>query len=393
MGLLGCLLLITIALQLYAPIILGQFIDDARAGAPLNGLYLMALGFIGLIAVAQLFSVMTSYQAEIVGWTATNALRSDLTRHILNLDLRFHNRYTAGELIERVDGDVGTLHQFFALLVVRIIGNALLLIGLLIVLFWQDSLIGLGVLAFVIVIAIIFYRIRHLAVEAIIKDRQATADLGGFWEEHLLATEDLRSNGAVDYVLNQQGPLHWQVLQATRKARFLGWSMHGSYIALHIFGYALIFVLGGYLYLQGDVTLGTVYLVFHYLGLVVVNLRAFVRELDTLQRARASLSRIRGLLREKSLLGTRDETGYAAISPAYLQFTDVAFAYGEQPVLQGVTFGLQKGERMALLGRTGSGKSTIARLLFRFYDPQVGQIRLGGEPLQGLPLSGLRRRI
>ena len=163
--LLGCLLLITIALQLYAPIILGQFIDDARAGAPLNGLYIMALSFIGLIAVAQLFSVMTSYQAEIVGWTATNALRSDLTRHILKLDLSFHNRYSAGELIERVDGDVGTLHQFFALLVVRIIGNALLLAGLLIILFWQDSLIGLGVLAFVFVIAIIFYRIRHLAVE------------------------------------------------------------------------------------------------------------------------------------------------------------------------------------------------------------------------------------
>ena len=107
------LLLTTLGLELYAPLLLGGFIDGARASQPLGELYGAALTFLSLIVAAQLVSVATTYQAEIIGWTATNALRHDLTAHLLDLDLGFHQEHAAGELIERVDGDVGALHHFF----------------------------------------------------------------------------------------------------------------------------------------------------------------------------------------------------------------------------------------------------------------------------------------
>ena len=241
----------------------------------------------------------------------------------------------------------------------------------------------------------ILFRLRHLAVEAILADRQLNARLNGFWEERLVATADLRGNGAVEHVLQCQQPLNWQVLQLTRKGRNLGWTVHGVYIGLHIIGSALIFAVAAALYLRGGATLGSVYLVFHYLGLVVINLRGFVRELDSLQRATASLRRVEELFARQNRLSSPAKT--AAVPPpvddVLLSFTDVTFAYENRPVLNNLSFSLGPGEKLALLGRTGSGKSTLARLIFRFYDPQSGQITLHGQPLSQWPLPELRSRI
>ncbi|MCA9986249.1 MAG: ABC transporter ATP-binding protein, partial [Anaerolineales bacterium] len=389
------LLLTTLGLELYAPLILGGFIDGARAGQALSELYGAALTFLGLIVAAQLVSVATTYQAEIIGWTATNALRHDLTAHLLDLDLGFHQDHSAGELIERVDGDVGALHHFFAQFLIRIVGNALLLLGLLIIVLVQHWQVGLTLGLFSFFVGASLFRLRHLAVEAILADRQLNARLNGFWEERLVASADLRGNGAVEHVLQSQQPLNWQALQLTRKGRNLGWTVHGVYIGLHIIGSALIFAVAASLYLRGQATLGSVYLVFHYLGLVVINLRGFVRELDTLQRATASLRRVEALFARQNRLPAPAKAAAAPppVDDVLLSFADVTFAYEDRPVLHNLSFNLAPGEKLALLGRTGSGKSTLARLVFRFYDPQAGQISLHGRPLPQWPLSELRGRI
>ena len=394
-GLSASLLLVTLALQLYAPLILGDFLDGARAGLPLSELYRAALTFLSLIAAAQLVSVATTYQAEIVGWTATNALRHDLTAHLLHLDLGFHQEHAAGELIERVDGDIGALHHFFAQFLMRIVGNALLLLGLLAIVLAQHWQVGLTLAIFSLFVGAILFRLRYLAVEAILADRQLNARLTGFWEERLVATADLRGNGAIEHILQTQQPLNWQVLQLARKGRDLGWAVHAVYISLHIIGYALIFAVAAALYLRGQATLGSVYLVFHYLGLVVINLRGFVRELDTLQRATASLHRIEALFARQNRLpaSTKQATVPTPVTGELLRFTNVTFAYGDRPVLHNLSFNLAPGKKLALLGRTGSGKSTLARLVFRFYDPQSGQITLHGQPLPHWPLPELRARI
>src|SRR5262245_32603959 len=117
------LLLASLAVELVNPLILRAFIDEARAGVPLESLLWLAGIFLAVAVATQVVSVAETYVAQDVGLTATNHLRADLTRHLLHLDLGFHNARTPGELIERVDGDVTTLGNFFSRLVITLIGN------------------------------------------------------------------------------------------------------------------------------------------------------------------------------------------------------------------------------------------------------------------------------
>ena len=131
-ALLAVLLLGNIGLQLVNPQIMRHFIDTAQSGGDLQALLRVALLFIGIALVQQVVSVLATYTSENVGWTATNALRADLAQHCLRLDMSFHNARTPGEMIERLDGDVTALSDFFSQFVIQVVGNALLLVGVLV---------------------------------------------------------------------------------------------------------------------------------------------------------------------------------------------------------------------------------------------------------------------
>src|SRR6185312_16666985 len=115
-----------------------RFIDRATAGRPLRELILLSLLAMGVALAGQALAVVDTYVAENVSWAATNALRADLLAHLLGLDASFHHAHTPGELIERVDGDVGTLARFFSRFTVYVIGNAVLMAGVLGLLYALD---------------------------------------------------------------------------------------------------------------------------------------------------------------------------------------------------------------------------------------------------------------
>src|SRR6266542_2868986 len=146
--LLSALLLASAALQLVNPQIVRTYIDAAREGAPLGTLVVAALTFTGVALLGQVIALAETYIASNVGWQATNALRADLVAHCLALDLSFHNARTPGELIERVDGDVSTLANFFSRFVVVVVGNVVILLGALILVAREDWRVGLLFLGF-----------------------------------------------------------------------------------------------------------------------------------------------------------------------------------------------------------------------------------------------------
>src|SRR5438045_3146835 len=145
---LAALLVAGIVLQLANPQILRAFIDDALAGSGLDSLVRLAGLFLVAAILNQVVAIAETFVAENVGLTATNELRIDLTGHCLELDLNFHRSKTPGELIERVDGDVANLSNFFARFVVQIIGNAFLLVAMLALLFAVHAWVGAVVAAF-----------------------------------------------------------------------------------------------------------------------------------------------------------------------------------------------------------------------------------------------------
>ena len=145
-------LLSNIGLQLISPQILRYFIDEALAGSTVGRLVWIAVLFTAIAVVQQAVNVVAVYTSGRVGWTATNALRGDLARHCMKLDMSFHNRHTPGEMIERIDGDAEELGSFFSTFVIQILGSVILLAGILILLFREEWRAGLALTAFSLIV-------------------------------------------------------------------------------------------------------------------------------------------------------------------------------------------------------------------------------------------------
>ncbi len=203
MGLLAVILCGTICVQVVTPLVASHFIDQATSGGDMRDLIVLALLTMGLALAGQGLAVAETYVAENVSWAATNGLRADLVAHLLRLDATFHTAHTPGELIERVDGDVATLARFFSRFVVYVLGNGVLLVGVLGLLYHVDWRVGLGMSAFVVLALTAMLRIRAVATPSWAADRQASADFFGFLGEYLSGLEDIRSSGAGAFVLRR----------------------------------------------------------------------------------------------------------------------------------------------------------------------------------------------
>lgn len=400
-GLLGVLLLAGAGLELLNPTILRSFIDQAigaielsaaDAQATLQSLMLLAALFIGVAVLTQVAAIAATFLSEQIGWTSTNQLRSDLARHCLGLDLPFHSKRTAGEMIERVDGDVTALAQFFSQFTVQIGGSGLLLIGVLVMLWRESMLVGTVMTIFAISVLLILLRMRNLAVPSVTADREAQAMLFGTIEERLAGLDDIRANAGGSYVLQRLDAAMREVVRRALRATLMMTVLWGGTVQLFAIGYALALGLGIYLYLRGAATLGTVYLFFQYTSLLRRPLEGISEQLRVLQQASAGLGRIEELRALDSSI--RDGSNPQILEGALgLRFEHVHFAYEHNPTITDLSFELAPGTVLGLLGRTGSGKTTLTRLLLRLYDINSGAIRLNGIDLRELKLAELRRRV
>ncbi len=390
--LMSLLLLASIGLQLVVPQILRFFIDQAIAGGLLEVLLRAALLFFGVAFSNQLLAALATYFGADVGWTATNAMRADLTRHCLKLDMGFHNARTPGELIERIDGDVTALSNFFSQFVVRVLGGVLLLIGILVLLWLEHWLVGLILTIFVAIVSWILAYRREVAVPATHAEREANAKLFGFIEERLAGIEDIRANGGGVYTMRRFHGVMRQFFNSGLRAWLLRSTLWTFAIGLFGLGYVMTLGLGVYLFSLGAITLGTAYLFVQYMVMIETPLEQITQQMEELQKAAASIARVDELLRLNSKLppgnSHRLKAGALAVS-----FERVSFAYDDKPVLDKVSFQLSPGQVLGLLGRTGSGKSTLTRLLFRLYDPSSGQVRLSGVDTRDADLALLRQHV
>ena len=391
--LLGVLLVSSIGLRILAPQIMRGFIDSALAGEALEILTTTALAFIGIALLQQIMSVSVTYLGENVAWTATNSLRAELAWQALNLDMRFHNDHTPGELIERIDGDVTELATFFSQFALNLVSNGLLLTGILGALFFEDWRAGLAFSVYSVATILALGRLKDIAVPHQKAKRQAEAELYGFIEEQLAGTEDIRSSGAVDYSIRELFRLQAHILKHDRLSHFKRWIIENAMGLALTLGNLLAITSGYWLFSAGLVTIGTVYLFIHYLNLLEEPFWAMTHEIESFQTIGACVERLAEF--RKFQPEVRDGAGVDLHAhPLTLAFEDVTFSYnGNDSVLSGLSFNLPPGSVLGLLGRTGSGKTTLARLVFRLYDPKSGRIAINGADLRDAHLDGLRRNI
>ncbi len=410
-AILAVLLCASIALQLVNPQLVRSFIDTATAtttsvasGGATN-LTLVAALFIAVALTQQGLAVVATYVSERLGWTATNALRADLTLHCLRLDLSFHKGRTPGELIERIDGDVTALANFFSQFVIQVVGSLLLLMGVLAMLWTVDWRISLALAVLAALVLLGMNAVRTIAIPYWTADRQASAALFGFVEERLAGTVDIRSSGAQPYVMRRLYAYLRDRLRAGSRARVVGTFTWCVPIVGFALGNALAFGLAAVLFNAGSLTLGAAFLVYYYTQLLFHPLNLISNQLDDFQKASAGMVRVQELFDTRSaLVDAPDEPGRPGAPGApdvsfpsgalAVEFDGVDFGYDPaDPVLHDLSFHIEPGHVLGLLGRTGSGKTTVARLLLRLYDPTAGTIRLGGVEVRQVRRSDVRRRI
>jgi len=404
---LAILLFAAIGLQLAGPQIIRVFIDTATGGSPLGGplggidasqaLVMVAVIYLATALASQAVSLLETYVAENVGWVATNRLRADLMLHCLRLDMGFHKAHTPGELIERIDGDVSLLANFFSRLVIQVFGNVILMVGVLVLLFGVHWLVGTIFTCFAILALAAVSRVQGLAGPRWIAARQASADLFGFLEERLSGTEDIRAANAASYVVRLLLERMRDLLRKERRASLLSSFLGNTLNVTFMLVTAAAFILGAALFHAGTITLGTVYLILNYTQLLRQPIDQINRQVQDLQRATAGIARIRQLLETRSALPDFISSSQRPVlppGPLAVELDHVTFGYDAgAPVLHDVGLTLPAGKVLGVLGRTGSGKTTMARLLFRLYDPTAGAVRLAGWDVRDVPRAELTRRV
>jgi ABC-type multidrug transport system fused ATPase/permease subunit len=394
--LLFVLILFDNAFLLYGPNLLGQFVDSAINGAEASILQQLGVLYLVTALLRQGARLATTYVGEMTGWRASNALRHDLAKHTLGLDMSYHKQQTPGIMIERIDGDVSSLNRFFSQMVLQIGGSVLLLVSTVGLLMWLDWRLGLLLFGFTVVSAWVMFSLREIAVPFWEGGREASAQLFGFLEERLAGIEDIRGLGASQNVLRRLDALMDRKNHFDIRGRVYGSATWIIPLGLAALMSIVILAVGSWLYLRGEIGLGLILMTILYGEMIVWPIRNIASEIDQLQQAAAGIVRVAELQNIKSKL----TDGHADVPDEVpsLSFEDVTFAYtdGEvdaSPVLKNVTFNVPAGQTVGLLGRTGSGKSTLIRLLFRLYDVTSGRITINGTALPDFRLESLRQHV
>jgi ATP-binding cassette subfamily B protein len=387
------LLTASVGLQLINPQIVRYFIDAAKGGAAGKYLTGAALAFIGISLIQQVFAVASTYISQDVGWSSTNALREDLLKHCIGLDMSFHKSKQPGELLERLDGDVSSLFNFFSKLMFNLINNLALLFGTLIILFIEDWRVGIGLSAFALTAIIVLIRIQPIAVKHWSKERETNAKFYGFIGENISCAEDIRSSGAFHSTMHKFYEYLGKWYPIHRKAVIMGYSMWISVVIIFALGNIVAFGIGGYLWLKGIVTIGTVYLIFYYTELLNRPIEQIRFQLQDLQVAGASIARVKELFALESKLNDGSDI-LECKGPISINVNNLYFEYeADVPVLSDISFQLIPGKVLGLLGRTGSGKTTLARLIVRLFDPSAGEIYIDNKLLSSIQIKYLREHI
>ncbi|MFC4591711.1 ABC transporter ATP-binding protein [Sphaerisporangium corydalis] len=383
-------------LPLAAPQLTRRFVDDAIGGAGTHRLVLIALGYLAVAVAGQGARMLTAWLASRLAWDGTNRLREMLAEHALGLDMAYHGRHTPGEMIERVDGDVVAVAEFVVAFLMDVVAGLLLLAGIVVVVLTVDPRLGAVLLAYCLVIGYGMARAQRLAVPSAARSRAAHAAMIGNLEERLAGAEDIRANGAGEHAVNGFYRAGSAWFHADYRAGRLGTALLGGTTVAFAAGTAIVLALAAWSRQSGTLTVGAAVLLFQYTLMVRTPFERLIDQLREYQAALAGVARIGGMLAERRTLpDPADPRPLPATGPLGLRLDGVGFSYADdgERVLSDVTIALAPGETLGLVGRTGSGKTTIARMVLRLYDPTEGTVRVGGLDLREVDPASARRRM
>lgn len=398
---------IVAACRLAQPWIIKLAIDGHIVTRKLDGLETIAVAFIGILLLESLFSFLEVFLLQSVGQQVMADIREELFQHVMHLPVSWFDRTPTGSAVTRLTSDVEVLGEMFASGIITIIGDILLLVGIVSVMLWMNLKLSLVTFTVLPLLLYIAYTFRRRMRKSFREVRARLAQLNSFLAESI-------GGISIIQVFNRQkdeerrfNELNISYRDANMPVIFWDASLYAIVEALSSIAVALILWYGGGEIVKGALTFGVLVAFIQYIEKFFTPIRDLSAKYSVMQGTMAALERIFALLDTEAHSEGRAATArelhapHAAIrdsgplrSEPFIEFRTVTFAYqNSENALNDLDLVIQRGERIALVGESGGGKTTITRLLTRLYEIDSGSIMLEGTDITTIPLHELRSRI
>ena len=394
------LLIFASATQIVGPWLTQIIIDEAIPSRDTNFLALLVTGYIAAVLLGAMLTYLQGIITTWLGQSVMYDLRTKIFRRFQHMDVRLYDRNPVGRLMTRITNDVETLNELFSSGLVTVFGDVFTLSFIVVAMLnmnWRLALVSFSVLPFVFFVAFVFRARIRTAYRDI---RREVARLNAFIHERFTGIQVVQLFNKE----RQQASLHSELNQSYLDAHLRSITYYALFFPIIQFftalALALIIWYGGLRTLDGAITVGVLAAFLQYARRFFRQIQDLSEKYNLLQGAMASSERIFKLLDEENII---EDPAKPVLLPTKIrgriEFRDTWFAYGEDKrgdpdwILKNLSFTVAPGEKVAIVGHTGSGKTTVINLLMRFYDVDKGQVLLDDVPIKHLRIKDIRSRI
>ena len=385
------------ACRLAQPWIIKLAIDGHIITGKLAGLETVALGFLGILLIESLLSFLEVYLLQSVGQRVMSDMRSELYRHVMHLPVSWFDRVPTGSAVTRLTSDIEVLGEMFASGIITIIGDILLLIGIISVMLWMNLKLSLVTFSVLPVLLYVAYTFRRRMRQSFREVRARLGSLNAFLNECISGISIIQIFNRERDEERRFSLLNAAYRDANTPVIFWDASLYAMVEALSSIAVALIIWYGGGELVKGVLTFGVLVAFIQYIEKFFTPIRDLSAKYSVMQGAMAALERIFALLdthEDQVARGKGQDTAVDSPLAPLIEFRDVSFSYQDgNDILSSFNLVVHRGERIAIVGESGGGKTTITRLLTRLYEIERGCILLQGKDIRELELTEVRRRV
>ncbi|MEF7558513.1 ABC transporter ATP-binding protein [Bacillus thuringiensis] len=388
------LVLVTTLLGLLGPYLMGVIIDQYIVPKDVSGTARMCLLLITIYGVTVLLTWLQTFVMVNVALKTIQKIRQDIFKKIQTLSLRFFDVRSQGDLMSRVTNDIDNLNQALTQSVVQIISSALTFIGVTIAMFALDWILAIVTL---ITVPIMFFVTKKLVAYSgknFAKRQKDLGELNGFIEEAITGAEVTTLYGKEKETVQNFNKINEQLRVSATKADTFSAFIFPSMNFINNLGMGLVIGTGSVMVLNGMTTVGVIAAFINYSRQFSRPLSQFATLMNTIQAAVAGGERVFEIMDEVPEIKNKKDAFVLQNLHGHVALENVSFGYEEnKTILKEVSLKARPGETIALVGPTGSGKTTIINLLTRFYDVQQGQIYIDEKNIKEYDLNSLRSKI
>ena len=387
------LLLAIIGTRLTTPYISKLLIDNVLTDGEVSWLLPLLGAMVGLMLIRVVMSYVRGFLAERVSQDAVFDLRQRMYNHLQELSYRFYDQHRIGEIMSRLTGDIDGIRGFIAGGLFSVIENLSYFVGSLFVLFsmqWQLALIALAIAPPLAFIALKFDKLIRPAFNEI---REQNAVLNTRTQENLSGVRIVKAFAQEHNESDRFRVDNQLVLRKNLAATWIGSTYHPIIEIISAITSPLVLLAGGYMVVNGTLSLGTLVAFTNYLWMIANPMRQLGYMINMVEQAISSAEKIFYYIDLGTNIHDKEETRVPEAFAGHVRFENVQFRYGRNIVLEDINLDVPAGNTVAVMGATGTGKTSLVNLIGRFYDVTGGRVLVDGIDVRDLPLKELRRHI